>query len=87
MIVEKRNKPYNKNSFIDEISLRENYDEIALIERVKKDNTLIEKMNIDELQYFISIIKRRNSFLDKKLNQLKNEIAINEFQIKKLKKV
>ena len=87
MLIEKRNKSQNKNSFIDEISVKEDYEELALIERVKKNPTLIDKMNIEELQNFNEIIKKRKSFLDKKLSNLKNEIAIKEIQLKNLKKM
>ena len=87
MLIEKRNKSQNKNSFIDEISVKEDYEEIALIERVKKNPTLIDKMNIEELKKFNGIIKKRKSFLDKKLSNLKNEIAIKEIQLKNLKKM
>ena len=87
MLIEKRNNPQNKNSFINEISVKEDYEEIALIERVKKNPTLIDKMNIEELKKFNGIIKKRKSFLDKKLSNLKNEIAIKEIQLKNLKKM
>ena len=79
-IIKKSNKIQNKNSFIDNISVKEDYEEIAIIERVKKDRTLMNNMNIEELQSLNKIIKKRKSFLDKKLNHLKNEIAIKKMK-------
>ncbi len=73
----------NKNDFFEKISLKENKEDIELIEEIKKDKAIIEKMDIEELRKICEAIKRRQMVLDKKVEQLKNEIAIKKFQSRK----
>ena len=73
----------NKNDFFEKISLKENKEDIEIIEEIKKDKAIIEKMDIEELSKICEAIKRRQMVLDKKVEQLKNEIAIKKFQSRK----
>lgn len=41
-------------------------------------------MNIEELKHLSQVLKRRKSFLENKVEQLKNEIAIKKRQLKRL---
>lgn len=75
----------SKNNFIEYISLKENKEDIEIIEKVKKDKKIIEEMSDEELRRLDEAIARRQRFLDKKIEQLKNEIIIKESKLRKQK--
>lgn len=73
----------SKNNFIEYVSLKENKEDIEIIEKVKKDKKIIEEMSDEELRRLDEAIARRQRFLDKKIEQLKNEIIIKESKLRK----
>lgn len=75
----------SKNNFIEYVSLKENKEDIEIIEKVKKDKKIIEEMSDEELRRLDEAIARRQRFLDKKIEQLKNEIIIKESKLRKQK--
>ena len=75
----------SKNNFIEYVSLKENKEDIEIIEKVKKDKKIIEEMSDEELRRLDEAIARKQRLLDKKIEQLKNEIIIKESKLRKQK--
>lgn len=75
-----------KKHFIENLNVKENKEDVELIKRIKKDESLMWKMDLEELKKLNEVIKRREIFLKKNVEQLKNEIGIKEFQLRKKKK-
>lgn len=72
-----------RDSFLGEISFRENTTESALLDEVIKKENLLEDMSIEELKKINIAIKNRQRILERKRDTLKNDIAIEKFKAKK----
>lgn len=74
----------HKNEFLKEISVKEDKEEIGLIEKVEKNINLLNNMSLEELNQLNEVLNHQQSILDNKVKQLKNEIAITQFKLKKI---
>lgn len=65
----------NKKDFISSVSFREDEETNILIEKIKKDNSILYTMNMEELTALNEKIKEKQKLLDKKIETLKMEIT------------
>ena len=79
------NENDKRNSFVQEISFRENSVESAMLNKVIENVHLLKEMSIEELKKVNIAIKNKQSILDRKIDSLKNDIAIEKFKAKKKK--
>lgn len=64
----------DKKDFISSVSFRENEETNILIEKIKKDNSILYNMDMEELIALNERINEKQKFLDKKIETLKMEI-------------
>lgn len=74
------NENNKRNSFLQEISFREDTRERAMLNKVIENVHLLKEMSIDELKKLNTAIKNRQSILERKRDSLKNDIAIEKLQ-------
>ncbi len=76
--IDNRKEKYknNKNDFFKNNSYKENERDLKIINKIKKNPSLIDKMSLEELQEVKKVIENRQQFLDKKLAKLKTDFAI-----------
>lgn len=74
------NENNKRNSFLQEISFREDTRESAMLNKVIENVHLLKEMSIDELKKLNTAIKNRQSILERKRDSLKNDIAIEKLQ-------
>lgn len=76
------NENNKRNNFQQEISLRENTVESAMLDKVIQNVYLLKDMSIEELKKVNTAIQNRQSILERKRDSLKNDIAIEKFKNK-----
>lgn len=76
------NENNKRNNFQQEISLRENTDGSAMLDKVIQNVYLLKDMSIEELKKVNTAIQNRQSILERKRDSLKNDIAIEKFKNK-----
>lgn len=64
----------DKKDFISRVSFREDEETNILIEKIKKDNSILYNMDMEELIALNERINEKQKFLDKKIETLKMEI-------------
>ena len=74
------NENNKRNSFLQEISFREDTRESAMLNKVIENVHLLKEMSIDELKKLNTAIKNRQSILERKRDSLKNDIAIEKLR-------
>lgn len=74
------NENNKRNSFLQEISFREDTRESAMLNKVIENVHLLKEMSIDELKKVNTAIKNRQSILERKRDSLKNDIAIEKLR-------
>ena len=65
-----------KEKFLDNISLKDDIEERYLIEKVEKNPDLLNSMTTEEIDKLNEALKHQQNILDKKIEQLENDISI-----------
>lgn len=78
-----RNEKNKRDSFLQEISFRENTNESAMLDKVVENVHLLKDMSVEELKKVNIAIKNKQSVLERKRDSLKNDIAIEKYKGKK----
>jgi len=80
-----RNEKNKRDSFLQEISFRENTNESVMLDKVIENLRLLKDMSIEELKKVNIAIKNKQSVLERKRDSLKNDIEIEKYKAKKRK--
>ena len=67
---------FTKKDFIKSISFRENEETNRIIEKIKKDKSILYNMNMEELNSINERIEEKQDFMNKKIETLKTEIQL-----------
>lgn len=70
-----------KKTFREEISFRENKQDIDLINFVRNNIDMLKTMSIDELDKIEKAIENRQAFVDKKIAKLKTDLIMKKKNI------
>ncbi len=75
------NIPNSKQKFNEYISFKENKEELNLIDSIRNNTDILEKMSYEELNKVEKAILNRINYVDKRIAKLKTDLKIKRNEI------